>query len=361
MPVMRSHRRQQGVILPLVLIIGLLISASIFAFVRRSAVDGMIVRNRVDAQAADALARGGVRIGLGIVWQSRFDEQLAALDAGLDAGLGAPPETSDIWAEVRSRTLRAGPNATVKITIEDIGARLNLNSLVPLGKEGIEGQASEEAQELLVHFIEKVLTELELVGEDRLYDAREMARNLLDYIDADETAIGGRNENDYYLAQAPPYLAANRPLLSAEEIALVEGFDVQIAEAMKPYVTVHPLTGGTGINLNTAPAHVLALLYHGSSGDMRLASADIVRNIMQARLDDRLVCTQAETDPDRCIPLSEVGLGEGAIFPPVVLPSESTVFIVRAEAKVSQARRSIEAVVDVTNPGEPLLLSWRPL
>jgi hypothetical protein len=188
-----------------------------------------------------------------------------------------------------------------------------------------------------------------------------MARNLLDYIDTDDTAISGRKENDYYLGLTPQYLAPNRPLLSVEEIALIEGFDVQIAQAMKPYVTVHPLTGGPGINVNTAPAHVLALLYYGNSGDMRLADEDIVRRIMQARLDDRLICTRTELDPDRCIPLSEVGLGEGTIFPEVILPSEPTVFIVRADAKVSQARRSIEAVVDVTNPAEPRLLSWRPL
>ena len=45
------------------------------------------------------------------------------------------------------------------------------------------------------------------------------------------------------------------------------------------------------------------------------------------------------------------------IYPPPTYSSR--VFIVMAEARVGEIARSVEAVVDRTQPGEPLLLSWR--
>jgi hypothetical protein len=188
-----------------------------------------------------------------------------------------------------------------------------------------------------------------------------MARNLLDYMDPDDVGISGKNENDYYADQYPAHKPANGPLLSVEEIALIEGFDARIAGRIKPYVTVYPLLGETGINANTAPAYVLALLQHGSSGDMRLADEDIVRSILKNRLGDRIVCDQTESDSERCVSLSEVGLGTGSIFPPVELPQEAHVFHVISEATVENVVRRVEAVIDISDRESPQLLSWRLL
>ena len=141
---------------------------------------------------------------------------------------------------------------------------------------------------------------------------------------------------------------------------MVEGFDTQVMEAMRPYVNVHPLLGDEGINLNTAPPHVLSLVYHGSGGNMRMADEDPVREIMKARSDGFIVCDKSETAPE-CRTLSEVGLGEGSIFPPVTLPSATPVFTIRSEATVSNLTRSIEAVIDLTDQQDPKLLSWHTL
>lgn len=347
--------RRSGIVLPLVLIIALLLSTSIVTFVRRSVVDGMIVRNRDKAAAAAALARGGIRIATAVLFQDRTSKQLRTLSEGATPGA----TLDDLWARVGDASLSTFWGATLRITIEDAGGRLNLNSLVPVGAEGLEAQASDESEEFLVEFIRKILDEMEFQTEERLYDPREMARNLLDYIDADDVAIGGRREDDYYLRQTPPYTAANRPLLSVDEIAMIEGFDAQIMEAMRPYVTVYPLAGQTGIDINTAPAHVLALVYHGSSGDMRLSDEDTVRQILEVRQQDSIVCTESAADPERCVGLSEVGLGEGGIYPQVSLPATVTLFLVRAEATVDDVVRSVETVIDVDNADEPRLLSWK--
>ena len=356
-----SLKRHQGIVLPLVLIIGLLLSAGIFTFVRRSIVDGMLVANRDDGAAAMALARGGIQIATAVLYHQRYQSQMLAMD-GKDAG----STLDDLWAQVAFSSLETPWGGVLTIEIEDSGAHLNLNALVPQGlpKQGeeasLESQASEEAQEFLREFLDKVIREVEPTeGEEVTYDPRELARNLIDYLDADDIALGGRHEDDYYQGQKPPYKPANGPMLSVEEIAMVEGFDARLAEAIKPYITVYPLLGEVGINVNTAPSHVLALLYFGSSGDMRLASEDVVVDIMKLREDGRFVCSKTERDPEKCVSLSEVGLGEGAIFPPVDLPQTTLVFKVTSRGKVNEVVQKIEAVIDLTDRESPQLLSWR--
>jgi len=355
--VTRRHRDQRGIVLPLVLIIGLLLSASIFTFTRRSLIDGMIVRNRDKAAAAEALASGGVQIAIAIVFQDQYLKLLEAFSEGTRAGA----KLTDQWARVANSPLYVGTEGKLTLRIEDAGARLNLNALVPTGVTEAEAAASDEAEEFMVAFMEKILDELELKTEERIYDPREMAQNLLDYIDEDDVAINGRSEDEYYRNQDPPYTAANRPLLSVEEIAMIEGFDTQIADAMRPYVTVHPLLGEQGINVNTAPPHVLSVVYSGSSGDRQLSDEDIVRDIMQVREQEKIVCSQTESAPDICVGLSEAGLGFGGMYPEVDLPMEATVFLITSEARFGDVVRRVEAVVDISERETPRLLSWRAL
>jgi len=354
-------KRMQGIVLPLVLIIGLLLSAGIFTFVRRSIVDGILVSNRDNGAAAMALARGGIQVGTAVAYRQRYRSQLLAM-SNRDSGA----TLDDFWAHVGASSLETQWGGKLVVELEDAGARLNINALVPhgLGLEGEEVsqelQANEESEEFLVEVLRKVISEMESSGEREFpYDERELARNLIDYVDADDVAISGRNENDYYLGQTPSYTPPNGPIMSIDEIAMVEGFDAQLANQLKPYLTVHPLLGDQGINVNTAPSYVLSLLYHGSSGDMRLAREDVVTNIMKVREGGRFVCSQTESDSEKCVSLSEVGLGDGGIFPPVTLPQVTLVFKITSRAEVNQVVRTIEAVIDLTNRESPQLLSWR--
>jgi general secretion pathway protein K len=352
----RRSARERGVVLPLVLIIGVLLTAAIATFVRRSVVDKLVVGNRTDGAAAATLAQGGVQIALAVLFQNRLQGQIDRLD-----GEPVGATLDDLWARLGEAPLTTEWGGQLVIRIEDSGARLNLNSLVPATLNAEESKPGEEAEEYLVDVLERVMESQRWPEGRTRPDPRELARNLLDYMDLDDVAIDGRNENDYYLAQDPPYEAANRPLLSVGEIAMVEGFDAEWADLLRPYVTVHPLVGQTGIDVNTAPPHVLGLLYYGSSGNMRLADADLVRDILKERDAGRIVCTATELFPERCVPLAEVGLGEGAIYPPVNLPVEAVVFTVVSEATVGEVVHSIQAVFDLTDGRNPRLLSWRAL
>jgi hypothetical protein len=119
---------------------------------------------------------------------------------------------------------------------------------------------------------------------------------------------------------------------------------------------VYPYAGQTGINLNTAPPHVLSLLYFDDGIDLRLADEQTVREILRAREDGGSICPEGQAQVG-CTPIREIVVN--AIYPPPTF--ESDVFVVRVEARVSGVRRTIEAVLDRKVEGEPLLLSWRVL
>ena len=116
------------------------------------------------------------------------------------------------------------------------------------------------------------------------------------------------------------------------------------------------MAGGGGINLNTAPSHVLAAVYHGNAGNRRLISEDDVRRILMARQDGDTLCNGGAAD-DRCILVSE--FVDGTIYPAVVLPARPAVFTVVAEANVGEIQRKVEAVVDRSDPANPQILAWR--
>ena len=345
---MKPLRDKHGVVLLVVLFFALLLSSSIATFLSRSSVDAIIARNRENAARADALARGGVRLAQALLLEDRLLEQLAAT-APVDGYL-------DLWAQLEGLEIDAGDGATLAVRIEDSGKRLNLNALFEIDDTGSRVPAS-ETEPFLIAFLEKVIDEMPIhPGEKALYDVRELTANLIDWVDADEVRLLGGPEDDYYQRQEPPYRAANRPLLSVDELRLVE--------ALRAYVSVYPFAPGgcgdtlvgCGVNLNSAPPHVLAALFYNDGVDQRLASEDVVRAILRAREEGSGVCLGGQSLDD-CTPISEIVTNANSIFPQPTFTSE--IFVVTAEARVGEIRRSVEAVVDRSEPTEPRLLSWR--
>ena len=352
---MNKNRRQQGVVLALVLVLALLLSAAVITFTRNSVVDALVVRNRNNAAEAETLARGGVAIATGLAL-----EELLAQNIEEDAssqGANTLSEAEEVRRPILTARFRSKQGDELQVEIQETGARLNLNALVDFTADSDDIDQT-EAEEFLVKFFEMVIDEIRLPPGEKFYDPRTLAENLIDYIDPNEMRTGGRGgEDDYYQRQIPPYRAANRPLLSVEELGMVEGFNKPLVDAVKPYVTVYPLVGAQGINLNAAPPHVLKAIYHGTTGDRRLISGDTIQRILKERQADRLLCDQTETNPDRCTAL--VDILEGSLYPPVKLPSSERVFKVRSAATVGEIERSLETVIDLTTPTAPRLLFWR--
>jgi general secretion pathway protein K len=247
-------------VLLIVLFFALLLTASITTFLKRSTVDAILSRNRDTMARTEALARGGVELAKGLLVDDSLGDTSDPTAPRLDSHL-------DSWAQVANAEIEAAGGARLRLRIEDAGSRLNLNALFQFGENAL---LPDRTEPFLHAFLEKMIEELP-VYEQEFYDPRELAENLIDYVDPDEARMDGGLEDDYYQRQAPPYHAANGRLLSVDELGLVEGFDAALVEVIRPYVTVHPLAGGGGVNPNTAPPHILA----GSSRSARAGGSSV--------------------------------------------------------------------------------------
>lgn len=332
-------RRQQGFVLVVVLIFVLLLTGAIATFLRRATVDAMIARHRDEAAEAESLARGGVRLGITLLLEDRLSE----------IADGFRSETLlDVWSRAAAQDIPTPDGTTLRLRITDASSHLNLNALLD------KGAPRKNAELFLTELLKKVIDDMPARRDQKRYAPEDLARNLLDYMDEDEVGMKGGRENDYYQQQKPPYEVPNRPLLGVNELRLVEGFDGPLVDALSEYVTVHPYAKADGINPNTAPPHVLGLLFHGVGQDFELANEDAVRKVLKAREGGEVLCADEAQNP-ACSPLS--GAIEGEIFPPPTFKTD--VFTVIAEARVGQVRRRVEAVVDRSKPDSPLLLSWQ--
>jgi general secretion pathway protein K len=102
----------------------------------------------------------------------------------------------------------------------------------------------------------------------RLLDAcginPDFAEAAADWLDDDQVLRFGGAEDREYLNQQIPYRTADRPMVSPSELDLVLGFAGEAYEdCLRPLVTALPKE--TNLNINTAPARLLASLANGIS------------------------------------------------------------------------------------------------
>jgi general secretion pathway protein K len=173
-------------------------------------------------------------VGAGVDW--------ARAVLGDDRRLGNVDTLDEPWA------LNLPPlpieNGELAGHITDQQGLFKLNNVVIAGKVNVRQ---------LAHF-KRLLQILDL--PESLADA------LADWIDADDVPQPDDGAEDvYYLSLQPPYRAANRPLVDVAELALVRGFDEGVRARLAPFVTALPRF--TAVNVNTAPAEVLAAVVDG--------------------------------------------------------------------------------------------------
>jgi general secretion pathway protein K len=130
----------------------------------------------------------------------------------------------------------------VVIQAQDAAARFNLNSVV-------DGDAPNAAAS---GAFKNLLTANGL--DPNLVDA------LVDWIDGNSGTQAAGAEDVDYLSTEHPYRAANRPLITADELRMVKGFTDEVVEKLKPHVIALPEK--TAINWNTASDAVLAAVFN---------------------------------------------------------------------------------------------------
>jgi len=335
---------RSGIVLVVVLFFALLLASTVATFARIALIDHMIVRNRDARARAEALARGGIRLATALLLEDKLVESQG--DLKLD-------HREDLWARVSGAPIAFEDGSTLRLDIEDVGARLNLNAVVVFDDAG---NPDPKTTELLTRLIDKAIQEIPLPEADKQYDPAELAANLIDYIDEDPLRQRGGPEDEAYQQRDPPARPANRPLLTVDELRRVEGFDAQAVDSLRPYVTVYPFVDGGGINPNTAPPHVLALLFFDDEVELRLADEGTIRSILAIRAEGGFVCGE-EQSAEGCTPIRS--LVTNAIFPEPDYTSD--VFTVTALATVGDVARRVEAVLDRSDGAAPRLLSWRVL
>lgn len=239
-----------------------------------------------------------------------------------DRRLGEADHPGEPWA----LRLPAIPveNGSLAGRIEDQQGRFNLNNLQSNGRVSLPQVAH----------LRRLLAILAL--------PLELADALADWIDADNAPQPQDGaEDETYLALSAQHFAANRPLLDVAELVLVRGFDSRVRARLGPFVTALPRF--TPVNVNTAPAEVLAAIVDGLQLD-----------------DARTLVAQRERAWFRAPQEFVARLPRGLAVSAADVSVGSSYFIATMQVSVGGAQASGSALLAREATGWPAIL-WRKL
>jgi len=211
----------------IVLLAVTLLTVAVVEFTYSAQVDHHLTDNALKALQASYLARSGVNLALLAL---KKDTQKSSVDS-----------LQDDWA--RALPPLPGGEGVVLVRVTDEQGKLNLNAL-----RNASGTINARWREVA----ERVFTVQDL--DLSLLDP------LLDWLDSDDFPEPRGAEKSHYLSLTPPYTPRNGLLLTFGELGWIEGFTPAIRARLNQVVTVLP-SSNTKINVNTAPAEVLAALF----------------------------------------------------------------------------------------------------
>lgn len=174
-------------------------------------------------------------------WYALGAEQWARQVLARDRADGALDHLSEPWAQLPPAL--ALPGGRLDGRLRDLQGRLNVNNL-----------ADEALADATLRRLQRLLALLDLDPE--------LAAAIADWIDADsrERFPGGGEDGRY---SGRGYLAANRPLSDVSELRFVDGVDADVYARLRPLLTALPVP--TALNVNTAPAELLAAWFDGAT------------------------------------------------------------------------------------------------
>lgn len=183
------------------------------------------------------------------LWLRQVENLTARAQAGVLARAGIDLAQDWLHTEKASIDKASGADWSIKLPplpveagfltgdLRDQQGRFNLNNIVVNGAPTIDYEVAKRLFAILA------------------LDPSPLAA-LRDWLDPDEDVSPGGAESQAYLAGNPAYRSANQPLTSMESLYRIAGFNDKIIDSIRPYVAVLP--AGAKLNLNTAPAEVLA-------------------------------------------------------------------------------------------------------
>ena len=335
---MTRARDEEGIVLLLVLVLIVVAVSTAYAMSKTSLVEVLSSRQHSQHSRAQLLARSGIALAT-----RALQDDLV----GTDPITKAVESERDAWAVLAHQEIELPGAALLRIGIRDAGNKLDLNALVDAEGKRVGEQSKNFLKAVLAHIRETVPA---FKGSSRLNDEDidELADAILDWLDKDEETRLGTPEQEFYVEMKKARSAPlNRPVFSLDELAPIPGLDPLLLDALKAYFTPYPMfpgANGGGVNLNTAPAHVLGLIYHGVAEEFELVDQRDVFEILKARSEGKVFCAGAAQEP--CTDFSAtVGIAAGeTIFPPLTF--QSRVFAIDSQATVGETRACVRAVVD---------------
>ena len=236
-----TPHRSRGVALITALLVVALVTIIAVGMAARQQVDIRRAGNILDGDQAYLFTLGVESWAQGVLAQDFRDGQTKNI---------VSDTLNEDWATALPPIEVAGGKVAGKI--EDLQGRFNLNNL----------WVNNAVSPLDLLIFQRLLTHLHLDPD--------LAHAVIDWIDVNVDQLPNGAEDLDYLDRKPSYRTANAAMVSASELALVKGYTPEIVKALEPYVTALPLRAaiGTGspvllptpINVNTAPAPVLAAL-----------------------------------------------------------------------------------------------------
>ena len=240
----RAERGAAVVLAMLLAALAATIAATLFADQQRWT---RAVLQRRDQVQAQALVMAGVQWARQILYGDGREKRIDHLGEPWAAAL--PPIPLE--------------NGEIRGAITDATARLNVNALAGSG-----AGADLQRQSLERFFAQRG-------GPAGAIDA------IADWIDADGVVRPNGAEDAFYAGQSVPGLAANGPVVRVAELAAVHGVALPALAAVAPFIAALP--AGTPVNVNTAPAEVLAAILRDARGD---AAAALVASRAQRPFND---------------------------------------------------------------------------
>lgn len=170
-----------------------------------------------------------------------------------------------------------------------------------------------------------------------------LSEALLDWLDTDGTVSPGGAEDIEYLSLPQPYRSANQLLQSVDELRLVKGFTAKAVEKLRPFVTALPTTPTT-VNVNTAPAEVLAALFTN-------LPATVLRPLLDSRINNPYTELKQFTD--------KLPVGTSSL-PPNMCDIKTGHFLVTIDIRYGRLQRRTEGLIERAG-GKPAKVLWHRL
>ncbi len=236
--------KQQGA----ALIIAMLILSIVVVITATMTVEHNFHVRRVSNQLAASQVYGILR------GTEAFAYKALAVDAKLDDDNGLVVDNvAEFWAGEKDFIF---DEVLFRGELIDLQGRFNLNSLLV---EHVKGDPipSNNSQAIFIRLLQTF--ELE-EGVTLSYDeAQDITEAIVDYIDPDEDYAFGCGEDSGYFSieNRAPHRTANQAFHSVSELRLICNLPVAIYRQLVPIVTVWPVSGEAGFNINTASVNLL--------------------------------------------------------------------------------------------------------